>query len=201
MPRPKAFNESQVLQKAVDLFWRKGYHATSIQDVVDTLGINRASLYDTYGDKHTLFVKALEKYSDHQTHSMIQFLQGPGSALEKVRVLLEMTVKATLTDREHKGCFMVNAAMELINQDPEIARIAADHQREIESALEQIIRQGQQSGEITTKQEVRALAQFVYCSLNGLWLAGKMHPDRSALEHIVRINIDALKPGMEDALI
>lgn len=193
MARPKAFDEDQVLDKAVALFWRQGYHATSIQDVVESLNINRASLYDTYGDKRTLFLKALQRYRERQAQAVVDFLQGPGDPLDKLRALLETTARDTLTDREHKGCFMVNAAMELVNQDPEIARIAADNQRVIENALEQLIGQGQALGQIAGTRDARTLAQFVFSSLNGIRVVGKTNPDKPALDGIVSVVLAALQ--------
>jgi TetR/AcrR family transcriptional repressor of nem operon len=201
MARTKAFNEDQILDKAVELFWRQGYHATSIQDVVDTLRINRASLYGTYGDKHTLFVRALQRYRSDQAQVMVRFVQGPGSPLDKIKALLNRTAKATLSDREQKGCFLINSAMELVNQDPEIARIVTDDRRDIEDALEQLIRQGQQSGAITTTQDARALAQFVFSSISGLRVVGKMNPDKKALDNIVEMIAKTLQPSREDAMI
>jgi TetR/AcrR family transcriptional repressor of nem operon len=201
MARTKAFNEEQVLDKAVELFWRQGYHATSIQDVVDTLRINRASLYGTYGDKHTLFVKALQRYRADQAQAMAHLLQGPGSPMDKIKLLLTRTAKATLSDPAHKGCFIINTAMELVNQDPEIARIVTDDRRDIEDALEQLIRQGQQSGAITTTQDARALAQFVFSSISGLRVVGKMNPDKKALDSVVEMVAKLLQPSREDAMI
>ncbi len=193
MARPKAFDEEQLLNKAVELFWRQGYHATSIQDVVDALNINRASLYDTYGDKRTLFIKALQRYRADQTQAVVRFLHQRGEPLAIIRQLLEKTAKDTLNDREHKGCFMVNAAMELVNQDPEIAQIAAENQREIERALEWLIQEGQQNGSITTTQAPQSLARFVFSSLNGIRVVGKMNPDPKALEGIVAVVLSALR--------
>lgn len=201
MARPKTFDENQTLEKAVGLFWRKGYHASSIQDVVDTLGINRASLYDTYGDKHTLYVKALQRYCAGQAQTMNRQLQEPGSALHKIKMLLESVVKIALNDPERKGCFIVNTAMELVNQDAEISRIAADYQRETEGFLEQLIRQGQRTGEITTTREAAMLARFVFSSISGLRVVGKMNPDSQALEHIAGVTLKALQPEASEALI
>lgn len=201
MARPKTFDENQTLEKAVGLFWRKGYHASSIQDVVDTLGINRASLYDTYGDKHTLYVKALQRYRAAQSQAMTEIMQEQGGAVNRIKTLLETIIETALNDPERKGCFMVNTAMELVNQDAEIARIAADYQRETENALEQLIRDGQRSGEFTMMRDARVLAQFVFCSINGLQLAGKTNPDRNTLGQIAGMVLKALQPEASEALI
>lgn len=192
MPRTKQFDEEQVLEKAVELFWRQGYHATSIQDVVDNLSINRASLYDTYGDKRTLYIKSLKRYRTDETQAIVRLLQAPGNALDKIRNLLEQRVQAILSDGAHRGCFIVNTAVELVNHDAEIARIAFDNQQEVEMALRQIIREGQAAGQITTRHDAVALAQYLVSNFNGLQVMGKINPDKNVLENIARITLETL---------
>src|ERR1700753_1582272 len=109
MARTKDFDEDEVLKKAVNLFWLKGYNATSMQDLVDGLGISRSSLYDTYGDKHTLFIKALEAYKAQSAGSMCGIVSNMDSAKEAIRQLFDFTTKQLLSDEQHKGCFLVNA--------------------------------------------------------------------------------------------
>ncbi|HEY4337415.1 MAG TPA: helix-turn-helix domain-containing protein, partial [Puia sp.] len=85
MARKKEFDEAVLLDKAVDLFWRNGYHATSAQQLVDTLGISRSSLYDTYTDKRTLFLKALKQYQDRNAKALIQYVNQATDAEQGVR--------------------------------------------------------------------------------------------------------------------
>ncbi|RZK25110.1 MAG: TetR/AcrR family transcriptional regulator, partial [Flavobacterium sp.] len=107
MARTKDFDENEVLAKAIQLFWYKGYNGTSMQDLVDGLGISRSSLYDTYTDKHTLFVKALESYQHAGTARIQEILDQPGSARDTIKKLLELTTGDLLKDKQQKGCFMV----------------------------------------------------------------------------------------------
>src|ERR1700744_895769 len=109
MARSKDFDENEVLSKAIQLFWYKGYNGTSIQDLVDGLGISRSSLYDTYTDKHTLFLRALESYQNAGASKIQEIINNPGPAKETVRRLLEFATNELLGDKQHKGCFMVNA--------------------------------------------------------------------------------------------
>ncbi|MBK8557791.1 MAG: TetR/AcrR family transcriptional regulator [Lewinellaceae bacterium] len=192
MARPKAFDQAQVLDRAVELFWRKGYHATSIQDVVENLGINRASLYDTFGDKHTLYIKSLERYRTDQSQAMIRFLQGPGKPLDKIRILLATTAKATLQDQDLKGCFLVNATMELINTDQDVAAIVASNQSEMEHALEKTVQEGQDLGDIDDALDPRAVAAYLFSQLNCLRMMGKMQAAENVLANVISISLKTL---------
>src|ERR1700748_2100418 len=101
MARTKDFDENEVLMKAMNLFWYKGYNGTSMQDLVDGLGISRSSLYDTYGDKHTLFIKALESYRESVSGKMCNIVTNAVSAKEAIKQLLEMTTLDLIGDCEH----------------------------------------------------------------------------------------------------
>ena len=107
MARTKDFDENEVLTKAIQLFWYKGYNGTSMQDLVDSLGISRSSLYDTYTDKHTLFVKALESYQNAGAAQIQAIIGASQSAKETVKQLLEFVASELLDDEQQKGCFMV----------------------------------------------------------------------------------------------
>src|SRR5579862_8099263 len=107
MARTKDFDEDEVLLKAVNLFWLKGYNGTSMQDLVDGLGISRSSLYDTYGDKHSLFLKALDNYRELNTKRMYKIGREAASAKDAIRLVLEYSINELAKDKEHKGCFLV----------------------------------------------------------------------------------------------
>src|ERR1700750_25596 len=104
MARTKDFDENEVLNKAICIFWHKGYNGTSMQDLVDGLGISRSSLYDTYGDKHSLFVKALESYKEAGARQFSDIIDGNPSAKEAVKKLFEFTTRTLLDDKQQKGC-------------------------------------------------------------------------------------------------
>src|ERR1700712_5791995 len=109
MARTKDFDENEVLTKAIQLFWYKGYNATSMQDLVDGLGISRSSLYDTYGDKHTLYIKALESYQGKASAEICAVMNNTELVKTNIRRLLQYITDGLLDDKMHKGCFMVNA--------------------------------------------------------------------------------------------
>jgi TetR/AcrR family transcriptional regulator, transcriptional repressor for nem operon len=192
MARPKEFDEAQVLDKAVNLFWCRGYNATSVQDMVEALGINRASLYDTFTDKHTLFIKALQKYRQTQAQALIDAIGQAHSPKELLRQAFAGSIEDMLNDPESKGCFMVNSAVELGIHDAQIARMVEENRCNIENAFATVIAKGQASSEIPTRHDAGALAAFFYNMLNGMRVLAKTNPNRASLEQVAQVALSVL---------
>ena len=192
MGRTKDFDEDEVLAKAVRLFWYKGYNGTSMQDLVDGLGISRSSLYDTYGDKHTLFIKALESYQESATNKMRDIVNNSGSAKEAIKQLLEMTTLDLMGDNQHKGCFMTNSAIEVAPHDKEVSKMICQNDQKIENAFCTAIEKGQKSGEITSKRDARALARFIINNVTGMRVSAKLTTDKDVFDDIIKLTISIL---------
>lgn len=131
MARPKAFDPDEILDRATALFWRKGYEATSVADLVEALGINRGSLYGTFTDKRALFLAALERYDERAIGAVVRHLrnaQGPGR--ERIQSLFDNIIRAVEERGDRRGCLVCNTAVELAATDPEIARnVQRSHER------------------------------------------------------------------------
>src|SRR5438045_9407687 len=97
MARQKEFNRDEVLHKAMEVFWTRGYEGASIQDLVKHMGINRQSIYDTLGDKHSLFLQALDRYCETQSRKVFDVLERPGSVKRKLRRVVEEHVARTMS--------------------------------------------------------------------------------------------------------
>ncbi len=192
MARTKDFDESEVLKKAVSLFWLKGYNGTSMQDLVDSLGISRSSLYDTYGDKHTLFLKALEFYQSTSGNQMCSIVTNATSAIDAIRELLEMITNNLLKDKQHRGCFMVNAEVELAPLDAEVRKMICKNEKLIEEAFQLAIQKGQASGEITNKQDARALTRFFLTTIKGIQVSAKSTTDKAFFDDIIKTALSIL---------
>jgi TetR/AcrR family transcriptional repressor of nem operon len=192
MARTKDFDENEVLAKAVRLFWYKGYNGTSMQDLVDGLGISRSSLYDTYGDKHTLFVKALESYKASATNKMCNIVTSSGSAKEAIKQLLEMTALDLVGDNQHKGCFMTNAAIEVAPHDKEVSNLICQNDEQIENAFYEAIKKGQISGEISKEKDPRALARFIFNNVKGIRVSAKSTSDKLIFDDIIKLTLSSL---------
>ena len=192
MARTKDFDENEVLIKAVNLFWYKGYNGTSIQDLVDGLGISRSSLYDTYGDKHTLFMKALESYQASASGAMCNIISNNVSAKVAIRRLLELTTLELVGDNQHRGCFMTNAAVEVAPHNAEVNNMICQNDQLIEDAFYQAIKKGQESGEITNKKDARALARFIFNAVQGIRVSAKLTSDKAVFDDIVELTMSVL---------
>jgi TetR/AcrR family transcriptional repressor of nem operon len=192
MARTKDFDETEVLCKAIQIFWHKGYNGTSMQDLVDGLGISRSSLYDTYTDKHTLFVKALESYQDSGAGKIQEIINNSGSAKATIIQLLEFVVSELLHDKQQKGCFMVNAEVEVAPHDAEVNNLVCKNDQQMEDAFYSVISKGQDSGEIKKGQDARALSRFIFNIVKGIRVTAKSTGDRAVFDDIIKLTVAAL---------
>ncbi|MGZ3874528.1 MAG: TetR/AcrR family transcriptional regulator [Mucilaginibacter sp.] len=192
MARTKDFDENEVLSKAIQLFWYKGYNGTSMQDLVDSLGISRSSLYDTYTDKHTLFVKALESYQNAGAAKIQEIIQHDGSAKETVKKLLTFVSNELLGDKQQKGCFMLNAEVEVAPHDAEVNAMVCRNDKQLEEAFYQVIKKGKESGEIKNPQDALALARFLFNTVKGMRVTAKSTTDKDVFDDIIQLSVSVL---------
>jgi len=187
MARTKEFSEDQALDKAIEIFWHKGYNGTSAQDLVTHLGLSRSSLYDTFGDKQKLFAKALNKYQDDNYVKIKELLESAVNIKDTLTVIFKLAVVESLEDRITKGCFMVNSAVELAMHDEEIAKIVRDNQKVMEEVFYTAVKKGQEAGQISTKQEARLLARFIFNTYSGIRvLARAGEKDKQVYDDILK---------------
>nr|WP_294944552.1 TetR/AcrR family transcriptional regulator [uncultured Mucilaginibacter sp.] len=192
MARTKDFDEEEVLSKAVNIFWLKGYNATSMQDLVDGLGISRSSLYDTYGDKHTLYMKALESYQCVNSQKFARVINSGKPAKETVKSLLEFVVDNLLNDKSQKGCFIVNAEVEVALHDKEVGSMIQKNDQQLEDSFYFVIKKAQDSGELHSQQDARALARFMFNTVKGIQVTAKSTNDRQVFDDIINLAVGVL---------
>lgn len=193
MARTKNFNQEEVLDKAVQLFWRKGYNATSANDLVKELGLSRSSLYDTYGDKKTLFVNSLNRYRKTVVTEMIKIIDNSTDVKSTLKDIFRLIIEQDIEAKIPKGCFIVNSAVELSSYDHEIAKIVELNQLGIEEALEKAIIKGQKNGTVSNIQKATDLAKFFYNSIVGIRVSMKYSKFRTSLDAITKINLSILE--------
>lgn len=193
MARTKVFDEETVLNKAVNLFWEKGYNGTSAQDLVDELGISRSSLYDTYGDKYQLFKDSLLQYRKKFAGSMIQMIDNSDDFEKAIKDIFQYVVTESLQEKFSKGCFIVNSAIELAPHNSEIAKIVNANMQDIEDALCRAIKKGQEVGQFSKNHSARSLARFIFNTISGLRVASKSGADKKVFDDIVKVTLSALK--------
>lgn len=193
MARTKVFDEQEVLEKALNLFWEKGYNATSAQDLVDTLGISRSSMYDTYGDKHSLFIQALQQYRKERIDPLFNGVDDADDIEQYIKDVFIAVKLESLSETHAKGCFMVNSSVELAPSDDDVAIIVNNIMKDTITALTKAIKKGQKIGVFTNKFSAQSLAQFVFNSLNGLRVTVKLDTNKKMFEDIVNICLATLK--------
>lgn len=191
MARTKEFDREAVLDKAMRLFWQQGYEATSLRDLLAAMGIGRQSMYDTFGDKHALYLAALDRYCATVGQRLFAPLAAPGPVMPALRRIFEQVIDGSLGDCRH-GCLMVNATTELAPGDREIARRAEENLWGAEVAFRTALERGQASGEIDRRHDPRALALFLFNALQGLRVTAKTTDDRRVLDEIVDVTLAAL---------
>ncbi len=193
MGRSKDFNEDEVLNKAVNLFWNKGYNATSMQDIVDSLGISRSSLYDTYGDKHALFIKALESYRCSVFSKICEIESAKTPARQMIKAFLDqIPQKLTLTCDKPKGCFYTNAAIETAPEDSAVNSIVDDINKRTEDFFYDAIVAGQHVNEIAKNKKPRAIARFLMNTLKGMNVSAKLETDSNVFDDIISVALSVL---------
>lgn len=192
MARTKDFDESEVLKKAICLFWDKGYNGTSMQELVDGLGISRSSLYDTFGDKHQLYLRALEAYQQGYGGQLCTLIRETPSAKIAIRKMFDLVVNDLLDDQQRKGCFMVNAGIELGAHDTEVSALICQNERQLEETFLKVIRQGQESGELDKAKDAQALARFLGNTVKGMQVSVKSTTDKAFFEDVIRTALTTL---------
>ncbi|HFX6305151.1 TetR/AcrR family transcriptional regulator [Acinetobacter nosocomialis] len=193
--RTKEFETDEIADAAMQVFWRRGYAATSVQDLVDGTGLSRSSLYSTFQNKQGLYQKALQRYELLTTLNNVKLLAGSGSPNALIRQLLVNIVEDELNDSEHKGCLIANACLELAGHDEEVSKFVISNLQKIQHALENLLIKAQQSGEISSTQNPRALASFFVNTIQGLRVLGKGSPleqRKQCLMDVVEVALNVL---------
>lgn len=178
MARTKEFDPDAALQAALELFWRRGYEATSMSDLVEHLGIGRASIYATFGSKHELYLKALDRYSEARDPFLLAELSQPGPALPSVRaVVRRFAAEAASPEGRLNGCFITNTAAELAPHDLAAARRVEISWEHVETLLHSALVRAQAQGELSEDRDPRALARMLLVLLQGVRIVGKASND------------------------
>jgi TetR/AcrR family transcriptional regulator, transcriptional repressor for nem operon len=186
MARPREFDEATALEAAIECFWHRGYEATSVRDLAEKMGISAPSLYNTYGDKHALFVQALERYLDRSTRARITRLEDSLPPKQAVRRFIEEIIERSVNDRERRGCFLINSALEVAPHDRKLGSLIADRLAEIETFFYRSIKTAQADGDVPKDRGARDIARLLLGVLLGIRVLARSKPERALLEGVAR---------------
>jgi TetR/AcrR family transcriptional repressor of nem operon len=189
--RTKEFEPLEALDAATELFWRKGYEAASMRELLDAMGIGRGSFYGTFGDKHALFLSALDRFQEVRTSWVEEALRGEG--LGGIEEVFRRSLNGLFQFRPPRGCLLANSAVELAPHDPEVAARISRYIGRTEDAFQEALVRARRSGEICSDSDPRALARFLVNTLHGMRVLARAGADREALEDTVRVVLQALR--------
>jgi len=192
MPRRKQFDPDEALAKAMDLFWAQGYESTSIQQLVDAMGINRFSLYDTFGDKHSLFLAALDRYRAEVVEELFSTLETAQDGATAIRSFFLGQAESLSSEETVRGCLLTNCSTELAARDEEAGARVRDSIARSERAFRSALATAAARGDVAAGRDLDDLARFFATAANGMAVVAKAKPGRAFLESSARVILASL---------
>jgi TetR/AcrR family transcriptional repressor of nem operon len=192
MARTKEFNPVDALEAAVNVFWRLGYEHTSLDALMQEMGVARQSLYDTFGDKRSLYLKALAHYRDGN-HAMLRDLFAGNKPVKEGLAKLLFDLSHESRAEQERGCLLLSANMERTADDKEVADFLRDDQRTVERIFRDALKRAQERGEIAKEKDIVALARFFVATIQGMRAIARLSHDRKTLENIATVALNSLE--------
>jgi len=193
MARNKEFDEKVVLKKAMELFWKQGYEKTSMQDLVNHMGIHRRSIYDTFGDKYSLFLSSLKSYEVFVAEELNKIISNSSTVKIAIRKIFEYVVSLAELEIYPAGCFAVNTAVELSLLDKDIQHLTTKMFNDTEELFNKLIKDGQNKGELKNDLNTQVTAQYLHNNLIGLRVLVKTNYTKKELESIIDLILKVLE--------
>jgi TetR/AcrR family transcriptional repressor of nem operon len=188
--RPREFDTDAAVDRAMGVFWSGGYHGTSLPDLLKATALSRGSLYAAFGDKHGLFLRALDRYIDDALTRLDSELDPRKSALAGVRKCLAGYVDRTSGVAGKRGCLVVATAMELAAHDPEVEQRIRRFFRTMERRLTEVLARAQASKALADGVDPRIVARLLVCLVEGMRVVAKTGSDRATSQAVVQTLID-----------
>ena len=192
MPRPKKFEKEEVLKKAVDLFWEQGFHATSMDNLVTSLGINRASMYNTFGSKQGLFQAAIQQYKSESTKKIEKYFSKQENVRQGFGQYFTNLIESSTSDKIRKGCFVVNTTTELANSSQEIEIELDSNKVQFENIFKAFLQKGVEMGQISPYKDLEKIAAYFYTFQSGIQVMTKLSSTKEELIQQVQMALKVL---------
>ncbi len=191
MPRNKEFDYEEKLEVAKDLFWKKGYAATSMADLVDAMNINKSSLYQTYGSKHDLFLKSLIKYLKEKEKAYEKAAGKSEDPLKAVKNVVSDFLNTVLQD--NKTCLAVTSTFELVRDDQEVRKLIANQTLVSVSLFEKLLEKAAATGALTTKKDLNALAHFIVLGMASIWYTHILFDNEALTKQMTKFLLESIE--------
>ena len=190
--RPLEFDPEKATDAAVELFWRKGYEATSLAELVDAMAISRSSLYQAFGSKKELFERCLLRYADSLSSRMKEALEASPSGRQFIEDTFDAVASTAQRPAGARGCLIANSASEIGQSDPVLAVPVADGLRRFTQLFTEAVRRGQAEGDVAANADPRAVGTYLVGAMNGLRTMIKAGADRRTARGMVELTMRAL---------
>lgn len=191
--RPKEFDREIALQKAMAMFWAKGYEGTSVDDLIETMNISRSSLYQSFGNKQDLFLEALQYYMASTNKKRSQVFAAAQSAQEGMAAFLQGVIQFLLDPHHPCGCFFTNTATALGTLDQPVHQAITLGSKKLKADFYYFFCQCQERGDLATAKDPHALASFFVGVVRGISVLARIGQDPAELHAIVKIGLEVLK--------
>ncbi len=191
MARPREFNEREALDKAMNVFWAKGYQGATPQDLLKAMGLSKSSFYATFASKHDLFLRCIKHYNEMGLRFFAGLLS-QDNARSAIEHMYEQMIDIAMSANGRRGCMLVNCATELSPHDPQVEALVKDGLSKLEQTLYKTILRGQKRGHIAAKHNPHTLAKYLLSSNSGFQVMAKARPNRKALRDVVSVVLSAL---------
>ncbi|MFD2567584.1 TetR/AcrR family transcriptional regulator [Pseudotenacibaculum haliotis] len=188
MPKVETFDREEILGKVIQLFHRKGYNATSMQDLVDATGLNRSSIYNSFGSKMELYQESLKVYKQMAEKAIQKYLINSDTPIETIRSIFSLNPKYT-----NNGCMLSNCTTEMANKDQKIKSFLIHNREGMEELFESLVAKGQNEGSINTNRTAKEYALYLFTSLQGFRITGIIIDEQKDLESIVNTILSVLE--------
>ena len=192
MGRNFEFSREEALNRAMQVFWQKGYKATSMRDLIEEMGIQPGSIYNTFGDKHSLFLEALKHYGDVVTSNALKILERDASPMENLQIFFNEIISRP-AEKKCRGCLIVNTVVELSPHDDETKEIVNIIMKKIEGSFYNCLQKAQAMGEIENNKDIKALSRYLASSTHGLLVTGKSNASQEEMQDVVNVIFESLK--------
>ncbi len=192
MPKVETFNRNTVLQKATEVFHKKGYNGTSMQDLVDATDLNRSSIYNSFGSKLNMFLEVLSHYQSIYGNNFSQKLAQSYNATEAIEAIFDLYIHEIINDNDRKGCLVINCKSEMTNQEPLIKSFMEKNQDRMIAMLEDIVTKGQMEKIFNQNQAASQYALYLFSSIQGLRMTGILNKNENDLRNLTRTVLKVL---------
>lgn len=193
MPRPKEFDVDRALAGALDCFRLRGYEGSSISNLLDSMGISRQSMYDTFGDKYSLFMDSLNLYYETYIESWMGILEAPDASLKEIRQFFSSYAEFLCSDQDRKSCLFANTALEMASTDAQILDMIDDFNERLIEGFSEAITTAIKNGELFQTKAPTPYAKFLTNTFWGMGLTAKTGVTKNEIIQVVNVGLSVLK--------